>query len=182
MWNRSAVPAAAPQVSTSDSQRFQTLLLAAVSVVFLAYLVRVRPLQAEMDEVLLSIESGSSSVSEPSVEPSHAAYLSSPQDALADFYARMEQMMQTAGISLESRQARIETDPRYPAATLIYASRSRTRWPDLLVFLSAIRQARPRIQINRLTVHRLDTSQARQMVEIFFEARALALEQQRVSP
>lgn len=171
LWKQPGRPLAAP--AAPDPQRLQTLLLAAVAVVLLAYVVRVRPLQAEMEEIILSFESDSSSA-EPSVEPTRAAYLSDPQKALAEFYARMEQMMQTAGISVESRQARLETDPRYPAATLIYECRSRMRWPALLAFLSAVRQEQPRIRISRMTVRRLESSAA--AVEIFFEARALALE------
>lgn len=166
-----------PELSTPpDPQRLQVMLLVAVAVVLLAYIVRVRPMQSEMEEILLSFESESASASEPSVEPSQAAYTSNPQKAVADFYARMEQMMQTVGISVESRQARLETDPRYPAATLIYECRCRMRWPELLTFLSAVRQDRPRIRITRMTVRRLDPGPERQMVEIFFEARALALE------
>ena len=147
------------------------MLLASAAVLLVAYAVRVRPMQNEIEETLSGLESSSVS-SEPSVPLQDAAYGMPPDAALAVFYSGMESSLSSAGLAVESRQARLEPDPRFPATALVYESRARGKWSSVTRFLSDVRSARPRIQIPRMVVHRGDRPGH---VEIFFESRALAL-------
>lgn len=155
----------------ASPERLKVLLLAAVAVLIVAYAVRVRPMDSETEEILISLES-ESAFAEPSVTAADAAYGSSAERSLSEFYTVMESHLSAAGLTVESRQARIESDPQFPAATLIYECRTRGAWPAVLQFLSQARTSKPRIRFTRMVFHRLEQAQ---QVELFFESRALAL-------
>lgn len=165
------LPWSLPAVSVPPQERLQILLLSAVAVLIIAYVARVRPMQSEIEEIIAGLESTSAS-SEPSVPFDDAAYGTAPDAALAVFYSAMESALSSAGLAVESRQARLEPDPRFPATALVYESRARGKWSSVTRFLADVRSARPRIQIPRMVIHRLERPQH---VEIFFEARALAI-------
>ncbi len=159
------------KVRVSPPERTKILLLTVVAILIVAYLVRVRPMQSETDEILANLES-EAPPSLPSVPIAAAAYVNAPERALPEFYATMEGFLHSSGLKIDSRQARIEANPQEPAAQLIYECRARGQQAQVVFFLSAVRAAQPRIQIRRLTLHRLEKPQD---VEIFFEARALAM-------
>lgn len=148
------------------------MLLAGIAVLLLAYVVRVRPMQSEIDEMVLSLESGPSVPSEPPVEVPDAAYAQNAHLSLPRFYDFFETQFSAAELKVDSRQARIESDPTRPASEMIYEARVRGRWPSVLAFVTGIRSARPRIRVERVMIHRTESSRE---VELFFEARALAI-------
>lgn len=151
----------------------QILLLAGVAVLIVAYAVGVRPMQAEIDELLMSLESESAAAAGPSVDPAAAVFLTSAERALPRFYSEMENHMKSAGLDIVSRQARIEADPRFPATSIIFECRARGKWPSVTRFFSAVRASRPRIQMRRIIIQKLERPQ---QVELFYEAAALAME------
>jgi len=167
-----APPAHAAGTAGASKDRLRIMLLAGVGVLCLAYWIRVRPMQVETEEILTSIESGAADTGEPDVDFPAAAYVESPEKALAMFYADVEAHVKSAGMSLESRQVRVEPDDRYPATPIIFEGRAKGRWQAVTRFAGLVRSATPRIRLTRLTLNR--GSDGRD-VEIFFEARALAM-------
>ena len=106
-------------ITAPAPQRLQMLLLLGVAVLLVAHVSRVRPMQAEMEDILTSIESESAAPTAPAVAVEDAAYAASPEKALSLFYLSMEARLKSAGLNVESRQIRIEPDPRYPATPLV---------------------------------------------------------------
>lgn len=153
-------------------KRLQMMLLAGIVVLLVAFVVRVKPMQAEIDEALMSMESGSTAPAEPPVSVPDAAYAQSAELALPRFYDFFETQFSASELKIDSRQARIESDPSKPASELIYEARVRGRWPAVMSFVTGLRAARPRIRVERVMIHRTETSGE---VELFFEARALAI-------
>lgn len=147
-------------------------ILSLVLVSLVLFAVIILPMRAETRKALAALESRSADGGDPEVPVEAAAYVDAPADALSDFFAVTDGHLQISGLVVESRQTRIDSNPRSPVASLIYETRIRGTWPQVTSFLSTVRSASPRIQIQKLILRRLDKPQH---VEAILEARSLAI-------